>query len=191
MNQSSSHFPVLSSQLPLTAEDAETAEKFKAKTLRAPRSRRALRLSWSFVRWLKFNFVGGIGIGVQLGVLVFLRSVLHLDTLLATGLAVETAVIHNFLWHERFTWPDRPAARLRDSLLRLAKFNASNGAVSLVGNLVIMRALAGELHLNYVVANLIAVAVCSLVNFLLSDRLVFQNEAGMPARNEWTKLRRL
>jgi len=133
-------------------------------------------IRWSFVRWLKFNFVGGIGIAVQLAVLIFLRSVIHLDTLLATGLAVETAVIHNFLWHERFTWRDRPAARLRDSLARLAKFNASNGAVSLVGNLLIMRALVGELHINYVAANLIAVAICSLVNFLLSDRLVFQRE---------------
>jgi putative flippase GtrA len=43
-----------------------------------------------------------------------------------------------------------------------------------VGNLVIMRALVGELHMNYVAANLIAVAVCSLVNFLLSDRVVFE-----------------
>ena len=133
-------------------------------------------IRWSFVRWLKFNFVGGIGIAVQLAVLIFLRSLLHLDTLLATGLAVETAVIHNFLWHERFTWRDRPAARLRDSLARLAKFNASNGAVSLVGNLLIMRALVGELRINYVAANLIAVAICSLANFLLSDRLVFQRE---------------
>jgi putative flippase GtrA len=125
------------------------------------------------LRWLKFNFVGGIGIAVQLGALVFLRSLLHLDTLLATALAVETAVIHNFLWHERFTWRDRPASRWQDSLLRLAKFNASNGAVSLVGNLAVMRALVGELGVNYVVANLIAVTVCSLANFLLSDRLVF------------------
>jgi len=123
---------------------------------------------------MKFNFVGGIGIAVQLAALILLRSVLHLDTLLATGLAVETAVIHNFLWHERFTWRDRPTAHVRDSLVRLTKFNASNGAVSLVGNLLTMRALVGELHINYVAANLIAVAICSLGNFLLSDRLVFQ-----------------
>jgi len=128
-----------------------------------------------FLRWLKFNAVGGIGIVVQVVALAFLRSVLHLDYLLATALAVETAVVHNFLWHERFTWRDRPAARPLQSVARLAKFNATNGAVSLAGNLLIMEVLVGQLHMNYGVANLIAVATCSLVNFLLSDCLVFQS----------------
>ena len=57
----------------------------------------------AFLRWMKFNAVGGVGIGVQLAALTILRSWLKLDYLLATGLAVEIAVIHNFLWHERFT----------------------------------------------------------------------------------------
>jgi len=128
----------------------------------------------AFVRWMKFNFVGGIGIFVQLAALALLRSAAHFDYLLATGLAVETAVIHNFLWHERFTWRDRPSAHAMESLKRFIKFNATNGAVSIVGNLLIMRALAGGLGVNYVVANLVAVGVCSLANFLLSDRVVFE-----------------
>jgi putative flippase GtrA len=125
---------------------------------------------------MKFNAVGGIGIGVQLAALAILRSWLKLDYLLATGLAVEIAVIHNFLWHERYTWADRPARRPVQSLVRLAKFNASNGAVSIVGNLLLMRLLVGELKLNYVVSNLIAIVVCSAVNFLLGDRFVFERE---------------
>ena len=125
------------------------------------------------LRWLKFNLVGGIGIGVQLAALAILKSVLHFDYLLATALAVETAVIHNFLWHERFTWADRPSRQVLHSLARLGKFNLSNGLVSLVGNVIIMRALVGGLGMNYVVANLIAVASCAVINFLLSDRFVF------------------
>ncbi|MGZ4845818.1 MAG: GtrA family protein [Candidatus Angelobacter sp.] len=128
----------------------------------------------TLLRWVKFNAVGGIGIGVQLAALAVLRSWLKLDYLLATGLAVEIAVIHNFLWHERYTWADRPARRPVQSLVRLAKFNASNGAVSIVGNLLLMRLLVGELKLNYVVSNLLAIVVCSLVNFLASDRFVFE-----------------
>jgi putative flippase GtrA len=129
------------------------------------------------LRWLKFNFVGCIGILVQLAALALLRSLLKLDYLLATGLAVEIAVIHNFLWHERFTWADRLAARPFRSLVRLVKFNASNGAVSIGGNLLAMRLLVGELKLNYLVSNLVAIVVCSLVNFLLGDRFVFEAEA--------------
>jgi len=131
----------------------------------------------TFLRWIKFNAVGGVGIVVQLAALAVFRSWLKLDYLLATGLAVEIAVIHNFLWHERFTWADRPAVRPLQSLVRLAKFNASNGAVSMVGNLGLMRLLVGEVKFNYVASNLIAIVVCSLVNFLLSDRLVFDGEA--------------
>src|SRR6266568_5172087 len=83
------------------------------------------------LRWLKFNFVGLIGIGVQLLALVLLRSGLHLNYLLATALAVETAVVHNFLWHERFTWRDRVA---KARLAQFIKFNLTNGAISIFGN---------------------------------------------------------
>jgi putative flippase GtrA len=124
-------------------------------------------------RWVKFNLVGGVGIGVQLMALAVFRSWLQLDYLLATGLAVEIAVIHNFLWHERFTWADRPARRPVQSLVRLVKFNASNGTVSIAGNLALMRLLVGELKVNYVASNLVAIVACSLVNFLLGERFVF------------------
>jgi len=147
MTESSSQFPVLSSQ-----------------------QQRAIR------RWLKFNIVGGIGIGVQLAALAIFRSLLHLDYLLATVLAVESAVLHNFVWHERFTWADRPALRLTGSLIRLARFNASNGLTSILGNLLLVRWLVGGMQMNYFAANVIAIAACSLVNFLLSDCFVFQAE---------------
>jgi putative flippase GtrA len=81
------------------------------------------------VRWLKFNAVGAIGIVVQLAAPAILRSALHLNYLLATALAVEAAVIHNFLWHERFTWPGREKS---SSLSRFAKFNLTTGALSIL-----------------------------------------------------------
>ncbi|MGB8010365.1 MAG: GtrA family protein [Terriglobales bacterium] len=132
----------------------------------------------TLLRWIQFNAVGGIGIVVQLAALAVFRSWLRLDYLLATGLAVEMAVIHNFLWHERFTWADRPASRRLQSVVRLAKFNASNGAVSLAGNLLLMRVLVGGFQFNYVASNVVAVGVCSVVNFLLGDRFVFDSSTA-------------
>ena len=66
-------------------------------------------IAWHSIapRWLKFNLVGGMGIVVQLLLLVGLKTGLHLHYLAATALAVEIAVVHNFLWHERFTWAER------------------------------------------------------------------------------------
>jgi putative flippase GtrA len=141
-----------------------------------PRLSRPSEARQRLLRWTKFNAVGGIGIGVQLAALAVFRSWLKLDYLLATGLAVEVAVLHNFLWHERFTWADRPSARRVQSLVRLMKFNLSNGAVSLAGNLGLMWVLVGGLKVHYVVANCFAIGVCSVVNFWLGDRFVFERE---------------
>jgi len=125
------------------------------------------------LRWLKFNAVGALGITVQLAVLLSLKSGLHLGYLLATALAVEVAVIHNFLWHERYTWADRVQPSWSKSLPRLLRFNLTTGAVSIVGNLALMKLLVGFGHINYLVANGVAIALCSLANFLISEEWVF------------------
>jgi len=127
-----------------------------------------------FLRWCKFNFVGGIGIGVQFAALFFLRSILNFNYLLATAIAVEAAVIHNFVWHEQFTWSDRVQSSWRSSLPRLVRFNLTTGAVSIFGNLALMKILVGEGHMNYLLANGIAIAVCSIANFLVSEEWVFE-----------------
>ncbi len=130
------------------------------------------QLGW---RWLKFNLVGAIGIGVQLATLWMLVHVRgRFNYLLATGLAVEIAVLHNFVWHHRFTWADRVNGHWRDMARRLLHFNLSNGAVSVIGNVVLMRLLAGGLHVPVLLANVVSIAACSLVNFLLSETLVFR-----------------
>jgi putative flippase GtrA len=128
------------------------------------------RLGW---RWLKFNLVGGIGIGVQLAALWVVTHVLLCNYLIATVLAVETAVLHNFLWHQRFTWADRVQSNWRESVLGVLRFNLTNGLVSILGNLILMRALVGGLHLRILMANLLSIACCSAVNFLLSEMYVF------------------
>lgn len=123
-------------------------------------------------RWLKFHFVGALGIGVQLAALSLLTRA-GVWYLAATALAVEAAVVHNFLWHERMTWRDRATPVLRRLLGRFLRFQMANGLISLVGNLLVMRLLVGALHLPVLWANLGAIAICGLVNFLVSDRLVF------------------
>ena len=125
-------------------------------------------------RWLKFNLVGGIGIVVQFGMLFLLKTFLHLNYLAATALAVEVAVVHNFVWHECYTWADRGVPTRRNSTRRLLQFNLTTGCVSIGGNLAMMRVLVGIGHLDYLVANGVAIGLCSLANFLVSEEWVFQ-----------------
>ena len=138
---------------------------------------RTMERGWrsTLARGLKFYAVGGMGIAVQFLVLAALTSELHLDYLLATALAVEAAVVHNFIWHEHFTWADRVAG---EGFARFVRFNLTTGAFSIAGNLILMRVLAGMLGLPDLAANGITVATCSLVNFLVSDRFVFRADCG-------------
>lgn len=126
-----------------------------------------------FMRWCKFNFVGGVGIPIQFAALFLFKSILHFDYMLATALAVEAAVVHNFVWHEQFTWCERVQSSWRGSSIRLLRFNLTNGAVSILGNLALMRVMVGQGHMNYLLANAIAIALCSLANFLVSEKWVF------------------
>jgi len=127
----------------------------------------------TLMRVLKFNMVGGIGIFVQFAALYFLKSTMHINYLTATSIAVEAAVIHNFLWHERFTWRDRTSPSWRNSSRRLLRFNLSTGAVSILGNVALMKIMVDWFHADYLLANAIAVVVCSLANFMVSEKWVF------------------
>ena len=128
-------------------------------------------------RFLRFNAVGVAGFALQLAVVAILTGAWGVLPLIATVLAVEAAILHNFFWHERWTWADRPVAG-RDRLTRLVRFHLTNGLVSIVGNLSIVFVLSPVVSgfsrtFELLAANAIAVLVCSLVNFAAGDQLVF------------------
>jgi len=60
-----------------------------------------------FLRFVRFNVVGVMGVAVQLAALMLLVSGLGVHYLPGTAIAIELSVLHNFLWHERWTWRDR------------------------------------------------------------------------------------
>ncbi|HXN47603.1 MAG TPA: GtrA family protein [Bryobacteraceae bacterium] len=126
------------------------------------------------LRWLKFNLVGAIGFVVQLVALRILHGGLGMNYLVATALAVEIAVLHNFVWHELYTWRDRTRQTPGGTLGRLAGFNLTNGVLSIAGNLGIMRVLVGRFGMNYLAANVLSILACSLANFAASHWLVFR-----------------
>jgi putative flippase GtrA len=127
----------------------------------------------ALLRWLKFNAVGAMGFAVQLLMLAILLRFSSIHIVWATVLAVETAVLHNFFWHWRWTWSDRGRGDLRHMASTLLRFNLSNGLISVLGTALCTSLLTGYVHLNPLLANALSLAPCCVINYLVSDRLVF------------------
>jgi putative flippase GtrA len=127
------------------------------------------------IRWGKFNLVGAMGMVVQLGALAVINRWTGGHYLYASAAAIELAVLHNFVWHLHYTWRDR---RDESSLLgQCTRFHLSNGLVSMLGNLALMRLLVQEVHMPVLASNCIAILCCSVINFCLGDQWAFAARA--------------
>jgi putative flippase GtrA len=127
-------------------------------------------------RTFAFISVGIAGFVAQTIVLAALTLRAHWPVTIATAVGVETAIVTNFYWHERWTWRDRAEAGTRWS--RLLRFHMTNGATSLTGNTVLIVFLVRVFGLNPIAANVVAVGLLSVINFLAADRWVFSGRAA-------------
>src|SRR6185295_2933164 len=103
-----------------------------------PAHRDSLPCGTVVTKALRFYAVGLAGIFVQLAALTLLKSGFGMGYLSATAIAVEVAVLHNFFWHERWTWADRGGLSAAGKAGRLVRFHLSNGLLSILGTLVLM-----------------------------------------------------
>lgn len=127
-----------------------------------------------------FVTIGAMGFVVQMATLVGLTTVFHWPYLPAIAVAVEAAIIHNFWWHERWTWRDRSTAA--GTVQRLRRFHIGAGCISIAGNLAGTAFLVEYLHIGPLAANTAAVVATSLWNFVVADRWVFHT--GHPGARE-------
>jgi putative flippase GtrA len=133
-----------------------------------------IRIGRQVRRFGRFSLVGFMGAVLQLTLMVLLTKCFGVVSTSATLVAVEIAVLHNFIWHDRFTWDNRAPKSSRDLVLRLWRFHAGNGVVSLAGNTILMYCLVERLKAPVVPAAIGAIVLCSLANFLIADRWVYR-----------------
>lgn len=127
----------------------------------------------------RFAGVGLLGFLLQLTALWWLTTHAHWSWMTATPVAVELAVVHNYLWHARWTWRDRPGG----SPVRFVRFQLANGVASIAGNAALMALFAGAFGLAPMPANALAVGVMVAVNFVAADRWVFSAADRLSARS--------
>ena len=128
--------------------------------------------STAFVR------VGVLGFLLQLALLELLTTGLSLDHRVATAAAVEMALVHNFVWHERWTWSDHSALDRAGMWQRLGRFHISSGVVSIAGNVIVTALIVSWMGVPLLLANVLAVGACTIPNFVAVDRLVFRTACG-------------
>jgi len=131
-------------------------------------------VQWRFGRFGRFSLVGFMGALLQIMLVSLLTKYFEVLTTAATLVAVEITILHNFVWHERFTWSNRGPKNTRQLALRLWRFHAGNGLVSLAGNTILMYCLVERLHAPALPTAIGAIVLCSLANFLLADRWVYR-----------------
>jgi len=134
------------------------------------------------LHWIKFNVVGVLGFALQSGALfVLTHRASPINYLAATAVAVELAVLNNFVWHQRWTWSDRPSATKKETLRRLAKFNITTGLVSITGNLMLSSVVVGPWRVLIFSGNVVTLFTCSLLSFILADRIAFDTDSSSTA----------
>ena len=132
------------------------------------------RFSFPLGRFLRFGLVGSSGVFVDMAVLYLL----HDPSTLAWGLtrskilAAEVAIINNFLWNDAWTFGDmsRQQRGWRRRLRRFLKFNLVC-LMGLILNVLILNLLFNVFKINYLLANLIAIALVTFWNFWINLKL--------------------
>lgn len=132
------------------------------------------------MRFGRFNLVGLLGAAVQLAAFWLLERATGLPAAGAAAISVEVSVLHNFFWHERFTWRDRPVGRGRRRVARLGRFHAANGLISIAGNTAVTYGLVQFAHVPALASAGAAIVICAPLNFLCADRWVYAAAQPQP-----------
>jgi putative flippase GtrA len=123
-------------------------------------------------RFGTFNVVGLGGFLLQMAALSILTRVFSWHYVVASAAAIELAILQNFVGHSRWTWSDRRPSGFRAWAACLARDQLVKSIV-LATNLAVTVALVASLHVVPELASISAVAVCSFVSYVASDRLIF------------------
>ena len=129
-------------------------------------------------RFIKFGMVGASGTVINLAVLYlaqeyFLLGIADFRVRLnfSIAIAITSATISNFYWNRRLTWRDRKLQLNRSTLGLFSRYVMAAGVAIVVQSLLTKWL---SLHLHYLIANLVAIAMASLFNFVANDRLTFR-----------------
>lgn len=131
-------------------------------------------------RYIKFGLVGASGTGVNLAVLYLAREYLfkalegqQSRPYFSLALAIAVATLNNFTWNRAWTWADRsgPESGALSLLKQFGKYAAASW-FGIVFQYALTLWLSTSMH--YMLANLLAIVIASVCNFVANDRWTFK-----------------
>jgi dolichol-phosphate mannosyltransferase len=136
-----------------------------------------LRFGPSWVSFVKFGLVGISGILINSLALAFFGSALDIHYLVAAILATQFSTMWNFSLTENYVFDGKHGneGRLRRGALFFAMNNA---ALSLRGPMLYV--LVSQLHLNYLLGNLISLVALMVLRFVTADRIIWKRGGPTP-----------
>lgn len=124
-------------------------------------------------RFISFTFVGISGIFVNSAILYYAKEYLYVPIPIASLIAIQIAIINNFVWNHRFTWTDRDMKGIKAIRIGLIRFTLVSWIAGGL-NWVILLLLHHYVGIHYLLANLIAIFVASILNYFLNDLWTFR-----------------
>lgn len=130
----------------------------------------------SATQLIRFAAVGASGVVVNNLVLYLLHGAVGWPLVPASMVAVEVAIVNNFIWNDRWTFSTRDGARYRFLRFNLVSLGG------LVINTGVLAALVAATRIHYLLANLVAIGAAMGWNFSANARWTWirGDAAGAP-----------
>ena len=122
----------------------------------------------------KFMAVAWLGMVVNTGCLYLFKGVMGIKLIPASMMAIEIAIIHNFIWFRYWAWKDRKKGNSDGFLKQLIKYNLATGAVDFVANVSVLWSLATLFKVHYLLANVLGMIAPPFIKFWLNEKLIFK-----------------
>ena len=111
---------------------------------------------------IKFGIVGIIATFVDVGVLVVLKELLHIDVLVSSAISFCVSVAVNYILSMKFVFQSREDISKTKEVIGFFVLSA----IGLGLNQMIMLILVESLHVFYALAKILSTLIVSLYNFL-------------------------
>ena len=122
--------------------------------------------------FMKYSLVGVSGVFVNLGLYLFLTRYYEISEVVAPLIAIESALISNFILNNFWTFSKRVTqSRIR---VKFIKFHLVSGLSALI-NYSVFLALFLVFGLFDILANLIGIGLAAIVNYLINSNWTWKN----------------